>query len=57
MPKIGSGNASFFMTGNNYKHNPLTAPDIWAGSYGEIDVVEYYPDWGDDYAGTIHWYL
>lgn len=57
MPKIGSGNASFFMTGNNYKHNPLTAPDIWAGSYGEIDVVEYYPDWGDDYAGTVHWYL
>ncbi len=57
MPKIGSGNASFFMTGNNYKHNPLTAPDIWAGSYGEIDVVEYYPDWGEDYAGTVHWYL
>lgn len=57
MPKIGSGNASFFMTGNNYKHNPLTAPGVWAGSHGEIDVVEYYPDWGDDYAGTVHWYL
>lgn len=59
MPKIGSGNSSFYLIGNNYKRNPLWSinNNKDAGHYGEIDVVEYYPDWGDDYAGTVHWYL
>ena len=59
MPKIGSGNSSFYLIGNYYKRNPLWSinNNNDAGHYGEIDVVEYYPDWGDDYAGTVHWYL
>lgn len=57
MPAFGSGNSSFFLIGNNYKKNPLDGTAGWNGSWGEIDVVEYYPDWGNDYAGTVHWYL
>ena len=53
MPQIGTANAAFFLIGNNYIENPVNS----GSSYGEIDIVEYFPTWGENWAGTVHWYL
>lgn len=53
MPEIGTANASFFMTGEKFNENPY----VPYNSFGEIDVVEYYSTWGENWAGTVHWYL
>lgn len=50
MPSQGSGLASFWICGEYLKN--VRAP---AESGGEIDIVEYFPDWGERYAGTVHW--
>ena len=53
MPETGTANASFFMTGERFNINPYMPYN----SFGEIDVVEYYSTWGENWAGTLHWYL
>lgn len=54
MPQRGLVNGAFWLCtepGVVYIKNPQRPVQ----SGGELDIVEYYPAWGDGWAGTIHW--
>lgn len=55
MPKQGNANAAFWMmttNGRRYLKNPAM-PSV---SNGEIDIVEYFPTWGERLSAALHWY-
>lgn len=54
MPKKGNGNAAFWMMttdGDRYIKNPAMPSQ----SGGEIDVVEYFGNWGKRWSAALHW--
>lgn len=55
MPEQGNANAAFWMmTTNNRRY--LKNPAMPSVSNGEIDVVEYFPTWGERLSAALHWY-
>lgn len=56
MPKSGQANAAFWMKTNDGVRY-IKNPDMPSASGGEIDIVEYFPTWGNQRLSTaLHYY-